>query len=183
MASDPDAEYAHTLDIDCAALAPMVAHPGDPGNGLPLSALASPVAVDIAYAGSCTGGKREDIARVHDVVAWALEHGCEVPLNVQFFIQFGSEDVRRYADEQGWMADFEAAGARILGPGCGACINAGPGVSHKPGQVTVSAINRNFPGRSGPGQVWLASPETVAASAFAGRLTTFDEFKRMAQES
>lgn len=182
MASDPDAEYACTLDIDCAALEPMVASPGDPGNGLPLSSLPGPVAVDIAYAGSCTGGKREDIARVRDVVAWALDHGCEVPLSVQFFIQFGSEDVRRFATEQSWMADFEAAGARILGPGCGACINAGPGISHKPGQVTVSAINRNFPGRSGPGQVWLASPETVAASAFAGRLATFDEFKRMASE-
>jgi len=111
------------------------------------------------------------------VVKWALEHGRQVPLHVQFFIQFGSEDVRRFALEQGWVAAFEEAGARLLGPACGACINAGPGVSHKPEQVTVSAVNRNFPGRSGPGQVWLASPETVAASAFAGRLQSFEDLR------
>ena len=178
MVSDPEADYAHTLDVDCSALGPMVARPGDPGNGMALSALTEPVLVDLAYAGSCTGGKREDIQRVHEVVKWALEQGRQVPLHVQFFIQFGSEDVRRHALEQGWMSAFEAVGARLLGAGCGACINAGPGVSHKPDQVTVSAINRNFPGRSGPGKVWLASPETVAASAFAGRLMAFEELKK-----
>ena len=178
MASDPEADYAHTLDVDCSVLGPMVARPGDPGNGVALSALTEPVLVDLAYAGSCTGGKREDMERVHAVVKWALDHGRQVPLHVQFFIQFGSEDVRRHAHEQGWMSAFEEAGARLLGAGCGACINAGPGVSHKPDQVTVSAINRNFPGRSGPGKVWLASPETVAASAFAGRLMSFEELKK-----
>jgi 3-isopropylmalate/(R)-2-methylmalate dehydratase large subunit len=178
MASDPDAEFAHTIDVDCSAIGPMVASPGDPGNGLPLSELEEPVRVDLAYAGSCTGGKREDIQRVHAVVKWALDQRLQVPLHVQFFIQFGSDDVRQHAIEQGWMSAFEEAGARLLGPGCGACINAGPGVSHKPGQVTVSAINRNFPGRSGPGQVWLASPETVAASAFAGRLMSFEDLKK-----
>jgi 3-isopropylmalate/(R)-2-methylmalate dehydratase large subunit len=182
MTSDPDAEYAHTLDIDCSALGPMVASPGDPGNGVALSSLAQSIPIDLAYAGSCTGGKREDIARVHAVVKWALDQGLQLPVHVQFFIQFGSEDVRRYAIEQGWMSAFEQAEARILGPGCGACINAGPGVSHKPGQVTVSAINRNFPGRSGPGQVWLASPETVAASAFAGRLSSFEDLKSLSSD-
>jgi 3-isopropylmalate/(R)-2-methylmalate dehydratase large subunit len=61
-------------------------------------------------------------------------------------------------------------GARLVEPGCGACINAGPGVSTRDGEVTVSAINRNFPGRSGPGRVYLASPYVVAASALAGRI-------------
>jgi len=182
LAGDPEAEYAETLDVDCSALEPMVAQPGDPGKGLALSALAEEVVVDFAYAGSCTGGKREDIERVHAVVRWALDLGRQVPLHVQFFIQFGSDDVRRHATERGWVEDFEAAGARILGPGCGACINAGPGISHKADQVTVSAINRNFPGRSGPGKVWLASPETVAASAFAGRLMSFDDLKRLILE-
>ena len=61
----------------------------------------------------------------------------------------------------------------MLQPSCGACANCGPGSSIDTAQVTVSAINRNFPGRSGPGQVWLASPPTVAASALAGELTSF----------
>jgi 3-isopropylmalate/(R)-2-methylmalate dehydratase large subunit len=183
MISDPEAEYAHTLDVNCSTLEPMVASPGDPGNGMPLSHLTEPVIVDFAYAGSCTGGKREDIERVYNVVKWARDQGRQVPLHVQFFIQFGSEDVRSHAIKQGWMQAFEEAGARLLGPGCGACINAGPGVSHKPDQVTVSAINRNFPGRSGPGKVWLASPETVAASAFAGTLISFAELRKRPAEN
>jgi len=178
MFSDPGAEYADTLDIDCSAINAMVASPGDPGNGIELIALNNPPRIDLAYAGSCAGGKREDIERVHEVVRWALEHNLTVPLHVQFFIQFGSEDVRRYATQLGWISAFEEAGARILGPGCGACVNAGPGVSNRADQVTVSAVNRNFPGRSGPGQVWLASPATVAASAFAGRLCSFEELIR-----
>jgi 3-isopropylmalate/(R)-2-methylmalate dehydratase large subunit len=65
-------------------------------------------------------------------------------------------------------------GATFIEPSCGACINAGPGVSRKPTDVTVSAINRNFPGRSGPGQLYLASPYTVAASAIAGYITAWE---------
>ena len=94
---------------------------------------------------------------------------------VQLYLQFGTDEVRAHAQVAGWCAAFEAVGATLLPPGCGACANGGPGASTRPGQVTVSAINRNFPGRSGPGEVWLASPATVAASAIAGRLMAFDE--------
>jgi 3-isopropylmalate/(R)-2-methylmalate dehydratase large subunit len=87
-------------------------------------------------------------------------------------------DVRDYCVAQGYLAAFEAVGAELLQPACGACANCGPGSSTAAGQVTVSAINRNFPGRSGPGQVWLASPATVAASAIAGQLTSFAALQR-----
>jgi 3-isopropylmalate/(R)-2-methylmalate dehydratase large subunit len=100
----------------------------------------------------------------------ALELGLRVPANVRFYIQFGSQSVRRYAEARGYSALFEAVGAELLGPSCGACIRAGKGVSTRVDEVTVSAINRNFPGRSGPGQVYLASPLVVAASAVLGRL-------------
>lgn len=170
MRGDEGAEYAHTLDVDCAALGPMLARPGDPGNGVALVDLNEPVPIHIAYLGSCTGGKREDLRRAYEVVRAAAAEGRRVPEGVRFFVQCGSEAVRRHAEEQGWMAAFEAVGATVLGSSCGACINAGPGVSTRSDQVTVSAINRNFPGRSGPGQMWLASPATVAASALAGRI-------------
>ena len=177
MAGDPGASYAGILEVDCAAVPPMVATPGFAGNGMPLGTLAEQVAVDIAYVGSCAGAKRADLENVYEVVRWALDRGHTVPLHVQFFIQLGSEDVRAYAREQGWLDAFERTGARILDPGCGACINAGPGVSTRPDQVTISAINRNNPGRSGPGKVWLASPATVAASALRGFICGFEEFK------
>ncbi len=170
MRGDKGASYAHTLAVDCAALGPMLARPGDPGNGLALADLAEPVPIDIAYLGSCTGGKREDLWRAYEVVKPAAQAGRRIPEGIQFFVQCGSEDVRRFAAKEGWLAAFEAVGATVLGSSCGACINAGPGVSTRPEQVTISAINRNFPGRSGPGQMWLASPATVAASALAGRI-------------
>jgi len=174
MRGDEGAEYAHTLEVDCEALGPMLARPGDPGNGMALADLDEVVPIDIAYLGSCTGGKREDLRRAYEVVREAAAEGRRVPEGVQFFVQCGSEDVRRFATAQGWMAAFEAVGAVVLGSSCGACINAGPGVSTRPDQVTISAINRNFPGRSGPGQMWLASPATVAASALAGRIMGAD---------
>jgi 3-isopropylmalate/(R)-2-methylmalate dehydratase large subunit len=64
---------------------------------------------------------------------------------------------------------------KLIDPGCGACIGAGPGVSTTSEQVSVSAINRNFQGRSGPGKLYLASPLTVAASAFTGVITSWNE--------
>lgn len=175
MCSDAGATYAATLRIDAAALSPMVARPGDPGLGLPLADVADRPRLDIAYGGSCTAGKRADFAQYHAVLAWAAAHGLKVAPGVTLYLQFGTADVAAYAARQGWQAAFEAVGARILQPACGACANCGPGSSTDAGQVTVSAINRNFPGRSGPGQVWLASPATVAASAIAGRLVSFAE--------
>lgn len=175
MCSDPGARYAAVLTVDAATLSPWVARPGDPGRGLPLAALADRPTIDIAYGGSCTAGKRADFEAYHAVLAWAAAQGLRVAPGVQLYLQFGTDDVRAHAEAAGWCAAFEAVGATLLPPGCGACANGGPGASTRAGQVTVSAINRNFPGRSGPGDVWLASPATVAASAIAGRLVGFDE--------
>ena len=110
------------------------------------------------------------------VWCWA-EAGEKVDPGVRFYIQFGSQDVKRYAEASGYIDIFEAVGAEIIEPSCGACINAGPGVSYDTETVTVSAINRNFPGRSGPGQLYLASPYTTAASALAGFITAWEPVK------
>jgi 3-isopropylmalate/(R)-2-methylmalate dehydratase large subunit len=180
MRSDADSRYAQRITIDAGALSPMVARPGDPGRGLPLSALDTRPCIHIAYGGSCTAGKREDFEHYHAVLAWAAQRGQRVAPGVTLYLQFGTEDVHDFCVRQGWMATFEAVGAQLLQPACGACANCGPGVSTAADQVTVSAINRNFPGRSGPGQVWLASPATVAASAIAGELVSFAELQQRA---
>lgn len=177
MCSDEGAEVAHTIALDCSALGPMLAQPGDPGRGLAVSELAQPVKVDIAYGGSCTGGKREDLQQMHGVLAWAVSKGLRVAKGTRLIVQVGSQDVREYCTAHGYLDTFEKAGVELIEPGCGACVNAGPGVSERADQVTISAINRNFPGRSGPGQVWLASPATVAASAIAGQITTFEQVR------
>ncbi len=175
LASDPGATYEGTITIDASALRPMVATPGDPGNGLPIDELGEDVEVDIVYAGSCTGAKWDDIEMAAEVVRQALAEGRRVPESIQAWLQYGSLEVEEFARDRGYHDLFVEAGIEVLPPGCGACINAGPGVSFDADTVTVSSINRNFPGRSGPGKVYLASPYTVLASAFAGKIVPFEK--------
>jgi 3-isopropylmalate/(R)-2-methylmalate dehydratase large subunit len=171
-AADAGAAYAEVLRLDGAALRPMVALPGDPGNGRPVDELGD-VRVDIAYAGSCTAGKREDMDMYAAVFGAARARGARVAAGVRCYVQCGSQEVYAYCVERGYDRLFADVGAELIAPSCGACINAGPGVSRTAAEVTVSAINRNFPGRSGPGQLYLASPYTVAASAVAGRIVAW----------
>ncbi len=171
--SDHDAEFETVIEIDAHTLEPMVALPGDPGNGLFINELGDAVKIDIAYAGSCTAGKKSDMDMYARVFREAVEHGGRVHPDVKCYIQCGSQEVKRYCDELGYLELFRAVGAEFIEPSCGACINAGPGVSYDRETVTVSAINRNFPGRSGPGQLYLASPYTTAASAIAGVITAW----------
>jgi len=174
LSSDPDAQYAHVIELDASEITPMVATPGDPGNGKCVRELNTPVPVEIAYGGTCTAGKNEDMDMYALVLANALKRGKRVADSVKFFIQFGSQETRDYCLRRGYLDVFRKAGAQVIEPSCGACINAGPGVSTRPDQVVISAQNRNFPGRSGPGQMYLASPLTVAASAVAGHIVEYE---------
>ena len=177
MHSDSDAFYAHEIVLNCSDVGPMLARPGDPGNGLSLSELENPVPVQIAYGGSCTAGKREDFDHYFEVAKWARDRQMRVADGVKLYLQCGTLDVRQYCIDQGYLDTFEAIGAELLGPACGACGQCGPGVTEEANQTVVSAINRNFAGRGGPGQVWLASPPTVVASALAGEILSFDDLK------
>jgi len=178
---DEGAKYdggIHTIDI--SQIVPMVAHPGNPDKGIPsdptngahISDIGE-VSIDIAYGGSCTAGKEDDVAYYAQVCQAADAAGLQVKEGVDFYIQYGSGQVKDLAVTRGWHDLFQRVGVKLIDPGCGACIGAGPGVSITPEQVTVSAINRNFQGRSGPGKLYLASPLTVATSAFTGRITAW----------
>ena len=178
---DPGAHYdggVHVIDL--TTIVPMVAHPGNPDEGVPsdptnganISDIGQ-VSIDIAYGGSCTAGKEDDIAYYAEVCEAAQQAGLKVKEGVEFFIQYGSGQVKQLAEDKGWHELFQSVGVNLIDPGCGACIGAGPGVSITPDQVTVSAINRNFQGRSGPGKLYLASPLTVAASAFTGVISSW----------
>ncbi|HKP37888.1 MAG TPA: aconitase family protein [Pyrinomonadaceae bacterium] len=174
--SDPDAEYAAVFEIDLDEIRPMVALPGDPRNGIPIDSLEEEVRIDAAYGGSCTGGKMADMDMYAEVLQHALSQGKHVAPGVHLYLQFGSQKIKQYAKERGYIEIFQRAGAELIDPSCGACINAGPGASPSAETVTVSAQNRNFPGRSGPGKLYLASPYVVAASAIAGKIVEPDEF-------
>jgi 3-isopropylmalate/(R)-2-methylmalate dehydratase large subunit len=183
LSSDAGAEYCQVIEIDAGAIRPLVALPGDPGNGRSIAEAAERVRVDIAYAGSCTAGKKEDMDMYARVLEEAAERGERVAPWVRFYIQCGSQDVKRYCEARGYLELFRKVGATFLEPSCGACINAGPGVSKTGAEVTISAINRNFPGRSGPGQLYLANPYTVAASAIAGYITEWQPGMALAEPS
>ncbi len=175
MQSDPGAEYVKVIEIDASRVRPMVALPGDPGNGVRIDELTGPVPIEIAYAGSCTAGKKEDMDMYARVFREAREHhGRGVHPGVKCYIQCGSVEVREYARSRGYLDLFREIGAEFVEPGCGACIAAGPGITERADQVSVSSQNRNFPGRSGPGQLYLVSPYSVAASAVAGRVAGWE---------
>ena len=182
VAPDRGAHYDGGVHhIDLAAIAPMVATPGDPDRGIASDpkngALVSEIGkvkLNIAYGGSCTAGKRDDVDMYARVLADAEQAGRRVSPDVKMYIQFGSQEVERYARDRGYLELFARAGVNVIKPGCGACIGCGPGVSEAGDQVTVSAINRNYKGRSGPGKLYLASPLTVAASAIAGEIVEYE---------
>ncbi|HUQ08247.1 MAG TPA: aconitase family protein [Kofleriaceae bacterium] len=168
--------------IDLAGIRPMLATPGDPDRGIasdPKNGARVPevgkVKLDIAYGGSCTAGKRDDVDFYARVMADADQAGRRVADGVHFYIQFGSKEVEEYARAKGYLELFARTGVEVIKPGCGACIGCGPGVSDRGDQVTVSAINRNYKGRSGPGKLYLASPLTVAASAVVGEIVEYRE--------
>ena len=182
VAPDKNAEYVGGVhSIELSSIEPMVATPGDaakgissdPTNGALIRDLGD-VKIDIAYGGSCTAGKEEDLDMYARVMTRALAAGKRVAPGVNFFIQFGSESVEAYATGKGYLDVFAKSGVRVIKPGCGACIGCGPGISENKQQVTVSAINRNYQNRSGPGALYLASPLTVAASAVMGRIAAYD---------
>ena len=160
--ADPDSQVDETIDLDLGQIQTLVATPGHPGNGLPLEKVRG-TRVDMAYAGSCTAGDITSIAMYAQVLA-----GRHV--RIPTFIQYGSERVREEARRRGLHETLLQAGVQMIEePGCGACINAGPGGPQR-GQVAISATNRNMPGRMGEGDAYLANPYVVAASAVQGRI-------------
>ena len=181
VSPDEGAHYDGGIhEINLSEIRPMVAHPGNPDEGVPSDPTNGAyiedigrVEIDIAYAGSCTAGKDDDFSFYAMVCEAALEAGLKVADGVDCYIQFGSKSVKDLSEMKGWTKTFEDVGVKLIDPGCGACIGAGPGVSEDSEQVTVSAINRNFQGRSGPGKLYLASPLTVMTSAFTGRITAW----------
>ncbi len=183
VAPDPGASYAGGVHvIDLGGVRPMVATPGDPARGVPSDPTNGAyidelpdVKIDIAYGGSCTAGKEVDLDLYARVMREALRAGRRVSPGVDFLIQFGSSSVEEYARKQGYLDVFEKTGVRVIHPGCGACIGCGPGVSSSTEQVTISAINRNYQNRSGPGRLYLGSPLTVAASAVVGKIASYRE--------
>jgi len=165
--ADEDADYARTIEIDVAGLEPLVARPGHPDDVVPVSAVAG-VKVGSAFVGSCTDGRFEDMRAAAEIL-----RGRKVAPGVVLKIVPATDGVWRRCLEEGLITIFKEAGALIGNAGCAGCA-AGQIGQNGPGEVTVSTGNRNYPGKQGKGEVYLASPAVAAASAVAGEIALPD---------
>ena len=166
-APDDDAVYAAKIQLDLAQVTPMVAGPHVVQRVQPLARMtARGLKINRAYLLSCVNGRLDDLTQAARVL-----HGKKVAPGVKLYVAAASAEVQRLAQEQGVWQTLEDAGAELLAPGCGACIGLGSGLL-EPGEVGISATNRNFKGRMGSrdAEAYLASPVVVAASAAAGQL-------------
>jgi 3-isopropylmalate dehydratase small subunit len=167
--ADDEAEFRTTLSFGLSDLVPYVAPPFKPDNGIPVSDL-DDTAIDVAWIGSCTGGKLEDLAAAAEVL-----DGQTVAPGARLIVSPATLKIMEKAGELGYLRTFLDAGGQVVPPSCGACLGMGPGTL-KEGEVGVFASNRNFKGRAGSGSVFLASPATVAASSILGRIADPREF-------
>ncbi len=167
-APDPDAAYAARITVDLSRVTPYLAGP-DTVQVARSVAAAEPegIAIQKAYLLSCVNGRLEDLE-----AAAAVVRGGRVAEGVELYVAAASREIQDKAEASGAWLDLIEAGAIPLPPGCGPCIGLGTGLL-EPGEVAVSATNRNFKGRMGSrdAQVYLASPAVVARSALAGRIT------------
>lgn len=163
--ADPDANYARVWEIDVTDLEPQISRPGHPEDVVPVRSVAGEP-IDSAFVGSCTNGRFEDMQAVARVLK-----GRKVARGVILKIVPATDQVWQRCLKKGLFHVFKKAGALIGNPGCAGCANGQIG-QNGPGEVTISTGNRNFAGKQGKGDVWLASPATVAASAVAGVICT-----------
>jgi len=176
LASDPDATYDEYMEIDLSALEPLIARPSSPDNVVPISELKG-TKVDQVCVGSCTNSSYPDLMTVARVLK-----GKTVHPNVSLTLTPGSKQVYTMIAQSGALADFIAAGARVLESACGPCI--GMGQAPASDAISLRTFNRNFPGRSGTpnDKVYLCSPEVAAAAALTGEITdprTLGEFVKI----
>ncbi len=166
MTTDPDFVYAESHVFDVSTLTPQLAVPHSVDNVQPIGEV-EPVKVNQGFIGTCTGGREEDIA-----IAASILKGKHIPKYVRLVVIPASAEVMRACMEKGYIKTLMDAGATFSTPGCGPCLGAHEGVI-APGEVCITASNRNFPGRMGStgADIYLASPATVAASVLNGRIT------------
>jgi homoaconitate hydratase len=167
LASDTDASFAATIELDLGDVSPHVSGPDSVKVMRPVSEMEKDrIAIQKAYLVSCVNSRQEDLEAAARVI-----RGKKVAAGVEFYVSAASKEVQQDAEtSKAWDA-LLAAGAKPLPPGCGPCIGLGAGLL-EPGEVGISATNRNFKGRMGSreAQCYLASPEVVAASALVGHV-------------
>jgi 3-isopropylmalate/(R)-2-methylmalate dehydratase large subunit len=167
LLADPGARYEQTVEVDVQDLPPLVSRPGHPEDVVTVDEVAG-TKIGSAFIGSCTNGRFEDMQ-----AAAAILKGRKVAPGVVLKIVPATDRIWRRCLHEGLIEIFKEAGALVGNAGCAGCA-AGQIGQNGPGEVTISTGNRNFAGKQGKGEVYLASPATTAASAVAGVIARAD---------
>lgn len=165
--ADDDAIYESTFSVDVSTFKPMVSRPGEPHDTVDLAEVTGQK-IDSAFIGSCTNGRMSDLKRAAEIL-----RGRHVAPGVVLKIVPATDSIWNECLDNGIIKILKDAGALVSNAGCAGCA-AGQVGQNGAGEVTISTGNRNFTGKQGKGSVYLASPETVAASAIAGFITSVD---------
>ena len=172
--ADKDAEYEEVVDVDLSAIRPTVAFPHLPGNAKTVDEIEAmdKIYIDQVVIGSCTNGRMEDLRK-----AAAILKGKKVADNVRVMVVPATQKIYLQCILEGILEAFVEAGCAVNTPSCGPCMGGHMGVLAK-GEKCVSTTNRNFVGRMGDVEslIYLASPETAAASAIAGYIANPEKF-------
>lgn len=172
--ADKDAEYEEVVDVDLSAIRPTVAFPHLPGNAKTVDEIEAmdKIYIDQVVIGSCTNGRMEDLRK-----AAAILKGKKVADNVRVMVVPATQKIYLQCILEGILETFVEAGCAVNTPSCGPCMGGHMGVLAK-GEKCVSTTNRNFVGRMGDVEslIYLASPETAAASAIAGYIANPEKF-------
>jgi len=165
LGSDADASFEAVHELDLDGLEPQIALPHTVDNVRPVAEVES-LPIDQAFIGSCTNGRLEDLEAAAQVL-----RGRRVHPRVRLIVAPASRSVFQEATRSGALEALAEAGASLLPPGCGPCFG-GHGGLLAAGERCIGTHNRNFIGRMGSAQaeIFLASPQTVAASALAGHI-------------
>ncbi len=164
--ADPDADYIETVEIDISSLRPQLAMPGKPDNVVDIDDIKG-TSIDSVFIGSCTNGRYSDIKTVYDIVK-----GKKIKSSVVANIVPSTREIYSRLLKEGILEGLFDAGFNISNPGCGGCASGQIGMTGK-GEVSISTSNRNFRGKQGNGETYLASPLTAALAALNGQLTTY----------
>jgi len=168
MKADTDAVYADSFEIDMSKFVRMVAKPGNPDDAIDINSVKK-TKIDSAFIGSCTNGRISDLREAARILK-----GKKVAPGVVMKIVPSTDEMWKQALSEGLIQTFKDAGVLLANAGCAGCAEGQVG-QNGAGEITMSTGNRNFPGKQGKGQVYLASPAHVAASAIAGYITTDDD--------
>ena len=165
LAADEDAKYVETVEIDVSGIKPLIACPPSPSNIVEVGEVAGKK-IHSVFLGSCTNGRITDIE-----AAAGLLKGKEIHPAVMMKVVPATRKIWGMMLEKGLIGSFFSAGAIISHPGCGGCASGQLGMTGE-GEVQVSTSNRNFPGKQGSGETYIASPLTAVASAIKGEIAT-----------